>query len=225
VTSDSARYDEGVAMAEVLAAANASPVSEIGIILDCCNSGEMGAVPAINNLNANIREGVTILTASRPKEAALEDTTGGVFTGLVLGALEGGAADLMGAVTMAGIYGYVDEALGAWDQRPLYKAHVARFEPIRRCREGVDRAVLLRLVELFDSADHEIALDTSYEPTEDPRNAEHERDFADLQKLRAAKLVEPVGEDHMYYAALRGKSCRMTPLGRRYWRLADAGRL
>ena len=42
-----------------------------------------------------------------------------------------------------------------------------------------------------------------------------------LQRCRAAKLVEPVGEDHMYYAAMNSRSCALTPLGRHYWRMAS----
>jgi hypothetical protein len=54
-------------------------------------------------------------------------------------------------------------------------------------------------------------LDRSFESTAEPSHPEHEAIFAILQKCRAAKLVEPVGEQHMYYAAMNSKSCRLTP--------------
>jgi Caspase domain len=224
VTTDSEQYDAGMPMSEVLSAANQSQVSEIAIILDCCNSGELGAVPAINNQNANIREGISILTASRPKEAAMESMNGGVFTTLVCGALDGGAADVMGIVTVAGVYSYVDEALGPWDQRPLYKAHVSRFEPLRRCTPSVETAVLQRLVDWFTTEVAEFALDPSFEPDAEPHNEVNEDIFRQLQTCRAAKLVEPVGEAHMYFAAMNSTSCRLTAVGKRYWRLARDGR-
>ena len=56
-TQDARKYDEGVAMNEVLRLANESPVSEIVIFLDCCYSGRLGNVPAIRNNDALLREG------------------------------------------------------------------------------------------------------------------------------------------------------------------------
>ena len=63
----------------------------------------------------------------------MEGLDGGIFTNLVLAALEGGAADLRGHVTPGSIYAYVDQALGAWDQRPIFKTNVTQFHvPTRR---------------------------------------------------------------------------------------------
>ena len=49
--------------------------------------------------------------------------------------------------------------------------------------------------------------------------------FSTLQKYRAAKLLEPVDAEHMYFAAMESKACRLTPLGRHYWHVAKDGRL
>jgi len=68
-------------------------------------------------------------------------------------------------------------------------------------------------------------LDPSYEPDAEPRNPEHEAIFGDLQKFRAARLLVPVDEDHLYFAAMRSKACRLTPTGRFYWNLANGGKL
>jgi len=32
-------------------------------------------------------------------------------------------------------------------------------------------------------------------------------------------LVEPVGAEHMYFAAIESKSCALTAVGRHYWNL------
>ena len=45
--------------------------------------------------------------------------------------------------------------------------------------------------------------------------------FSDLQKLEGIGLVTPVEEEHMYYAAMHSKSCRLTSIGKQYWRLVD----
>lgn len=226
VTTDAAKHEEGVAFAQVLTLANNSdPSMEVVILLDSCQSGAMGDIPAIGNVLANIREGVTILTASRSTENASERNGHGVFTSIVLGALGGGAADVLGKVTIPAVYSYADEALGPWEQRPLMKAHVSKLVPIRYASPAIDLGVLRKFPEWFPDEDSEFPLDPSFEPTEEPNHPENEAIFDQLQKCRATKLVEPVGEEHMYFAALKSKSCRLTPLGQKYWRQAKDNRI
>jgi hypothetical protein len=155
----------------------------------------------------------------------VEKSGGGLFTSLVCDALDGGAADVSGKVTVAGIYAYVDEALGAWDQRPLFKIHVSKLVPLRNCETAVDLKILRMLPQYFKSPSDEYALDPSYEPTAEPRHPEHEEIFVHLQRLRAARLIVPVGEEHLYYAAMKSKSCRLTALGVHYWHLAKSRKI
>lgn len=234
VTPDIEAYDEGVAMTEVLTRAAQSRAKEVVIILDCCHSGSLGEVPAIGSANAEaiLREGVSILTASRSTEASLERGGQGLFTSLVRAALDGGAADVTGKVTVASIYAYVDQSLGAWEQRPLIKAHVSRLTSLRQCAPMVDPETLRMLPKWFTSIDAHYPLDPSYEPAPhgvlknpEDQNEENERIFRCFQRLRDAKLLVPVGEEHLYYAAMHSKACRLTPLGTHYWRLANEGRL
>jgi len=42
--------------------------------------------------------------------------------------------------------------------------------------------------------------------------------------MRDSVLV-PVGEDHMYYAAMNSKSCKLTVLGAHYWSLVKNERI
>jgi hypothetical protein len=211
-------------MRDVLTQARASPVKEIIIILDCCHSGFFGSIPEIDN-SAILREGISVLTASRDSEVALEANGSGVFTSLVYDALHGGAADISGNVTIAGVYTYADQALGAWDQRPLFKAHVACFTPLRKCTPSIAPEVLRHLGKYFSKPIYQYPLDPSYEPTDPSATAEHTAIFAHLQKYRAARLLEPVGTEHMYYAAIESKPCRLTALGRFYWHLIKATRI
>src|SRR6266568_3378296 len=108
VTPDAKQYDEGVSLVDVLTLANKSKARESVIILDSCHSGHLGTVPAVNNEQVHLREGVSILTAARAAQAAVEADGRGLFTELVCGALEGGAADVLGNTTVAGVYAYVD---------------------------------------------------------------------------------------------------------------------
>jgi hypothetical protein len=225
VTQDAQNYDEGVSMTDVLSFANQSLAREKIIILDCCHSGAFGQVPTIDNEKSVLKEGVSVLSACREAEYALESSGGGLFTSLICDALEGGAADVRGKVTVASIYAYVDEALGGWDQRPLFKSHVSKLVPIRNCVPDVPTEILRLLPRYFKSPIYEYPLDPTYEPDANPQHLEHEKIFGHLQKLRHARLVVPVDEAHMYYAAMNSKACKLTALGRFYWHCVNKGKI
>ena len=153
VTTDAEQYDEGMSMTDILGLANNSKARNRVIILDCCYSGNMGTPNTTASSVAQLAEGLTVLTASRDTEAAIEQAGGGVFTSLVLSALEGGAADLRGHVTPGSIYAYVDQALGAWDQRPIFKTNVTQFTSLRQTEPQVPSQTLRKLVTYFPASD------------------------------------------------------------------------
>lgn len=225
MTSDARKNDEGVSMELVISLANDSPAREKIIILDCCHSGAAGSSGILGDSRSHLAEGVSIITASQREEPAVENSNGGVFTTLLCDALEGGASDIRGNVTPSSIYTYVDEAMGAWDQRPMFKTNVSRLIYLRKCAPAVDLEILRKIPDYFSNPDEEYPLDPSYEPEAKPSDPEHEEIFGHLQKYRSVNLVKPVGEEHMYFAAMNSKSCRLTPLGRQYWRLAKEGKI
>ena len=226
VTQDYQVHNEGLAMSEILAFANNSKTRDVVVILDCCHSGALGEIPVLKEDHSVLRLGVSVLTASGASQPAVEATgSGGVFTSLVCDALNGGASDVVGNVTVAAVYAYVEQMLGAWEQRPLFKSHVSRLVPLRKCKPVIDTAILRLLPQYFSDPNAEFALDPSFEPDAEPRNDEKEKVFSHLQKYRAARLLVPVGEEHMYYAAMNSKSCKLTPLGQCYWNLAKGGKL
>lgn len=219
VTPDAEEFDVGVSMTEILGMANDSPVAEIFITLDCCHSGAFGVVPQLSNEKAILAEGVSVITASRAGQESVEEGGGGLFTTLLVEALEGGAAGILGDVTAAGIYAYVDNALGAWDQRPLFKSNVSKFIRIRDAAPKIDLGILQKLEQIFPLPAEDFQLGPEYEPEVEPHDSDKELLFQNLIKLRHAGLVEPIGEEHMYHAAMNSKCCRLTNLGRYYWRL------
>ena len=226
VTEDGRGSDLGVAISTVLAKVQHSLVNEVSIILDCCFAGMAGGIPQLGTDASALRSGVSILTASRKNEVSVETPEGrGLFSTYLCGALEGGAADVLGKVTIAGVYAYISESSGAWDQRPMFKANVDRLHGLRRTSPAVPLPELRRLPQFFTAQDAELPLDSSYEFTAEPHDPEHEAIFEILQRCRAAKLVEPVGEQHMYFAAMNNKSCRLTPLGKLYWSMAKHRRI
>ncbi len=225
VTKDASQYDEGVSMDEVLNIANQSNAKNKVIILDCCYSGALGSPSVTNNNLAQLSEGLSVLTASRDSESAMEVNGLGVFTSLVVDALKGGAADLRGNITPGSLYAYVDEALGAWDQRPIFKTNVSNFASLRNVPPKVPFETMRKITIYFNAPEAEHKLDPSYEYTEKSAIEEKVKIFKDLQKFQSVGLVIPVDEEFMYFAALNSKSCRLTALGYQYWRLVNEKKL
>lgn len=225
VTTDAKRYDEGVSMDEILALANQSKAKNKVIILDCCHSGALGQASVTGNNIAQLSEGLSVLTASRDSESALEINGSGVFTSLVVDALKGGAADLRGNITPGSLYAYVDEALGSWDQRPIFKTNVSSFASLRTSPPKVPLATMRKIITYFSSPEAEHPLDPSYEDTDSRAKENNVKIFKDLQKFQSVGLVVPVDEEFMYFAAMNSKSCKLTALGYQYWRLVHEKKL
>ena len=225
VTQDARPFDPGVWMMEVIDMANRSKADEVVILLDCCHSGHLGNMPVVDNTKALLREGVSILTASRGNQVSVEEGGGGVFTSLVVDALEGGAADILGNVSAAGIYAFVEAALGAWDQRPLFKAHTAQVIPLRRCASAVDIAIIRDLPTIFPLPAEELPLTPEFERSSPKKDEAKVIIMEKLQALNRVHLVVPVNAPHMFDAAMHNKACRLTAAGRYYWRLAKSSRL
>lgn len=223
VTQDATQYAEGLPMQELIDRANQSRVGEIVLMLDCCFSGNLGNPPALDNVKSLLREGVSILTSSRGNQVSVVSGGQSLFTSLVLDALDGGAADVLGNVTASSIYGYVQGALGAWDQRPLFKSHVSKLVAIRKCHSAVEIETLRELPVLFPLPAEDLALAPKYEKTHPEYEVSFGVIFEKLQALCRAHLVMPNSFPHMYDAAVNSASCRLTASGRYYWRLSKNG--
>lgn len=225
VTPDFERYDEGVSMDDVLTFVNRSLAQNKIIILDCCHSGAMGSPTIADGRFSALADGVTVMVACRAEEAAMESKSEGVFTALLLDALHGGSADLLGNVSPGSVYAYIDRALGPWEQRPMFKTNVSRFVSLRNVPPPIDIKVLRKICVYFPSPYNEHSLDPSYEYTESNADTHKVAVFKDLQKMERVGLVVPVGEEHMYYAAVNSKSCKLTAMGAQYWKLVKSGNI
>lgn len=233
VTPDYTEHDYGVSLQDILTIANQSHYKDKIIILDSCYSGFMGSINTAGQNTAIINEGVTILTASRASETSVEINGHGLFTSLLLEALSGGAADVTGHITLGGIYAYIDKALGPWEQRPVFKTNVTRFTSVRNVVPQVNLSIIRKICKYFYNENSELQLDPSFEPTNSPMdnhqlikpyaNQKNTEIFSDLQKLEGIGLVFPIGEEHMYFAAMNSKTCALTSIGKQYWRLVHNG--
>jgi hypothetical protein len=225
VTPDYKKYDEGISMDEILVLVNKSHSADKIVILDCCHSGAFGSPSISGNSTTHIAEGVTILTASRDAQSAVEINGHGIFTSLLIDSLQGGAADLRGHVTPGSVYAYIDRALGPWDQRPVFKTNVTRFTSLRTTTPPIPIDLLRKIINLFSTPESVISLDPSFEFTEKTANPSNVAIFKILQKYERVGLVIPIGEEHMYFAVVNSKSCKLTTLGQHYWRLVKDKRI
>jgi hypothetical protein len=231
LASDAMSGDEGLPLVDVLTYANGSPARNRVIVLDSCHSGIAGANPAAH-ANTEIKEGTTILTASTAEQYASEQNGAGVFTMLLVDALNGAAGNLMGDVTPGSVYAHIDQSLGPWDQRPVFKTNVKSFVSLRKVEPPITLHELRRLTALFPSADYAFPLDPTFEPERDgatpgipdpiPANT---KVFAILQKYNRVNLVVPVGAPHMWHAAMHSKTCQLTVLGKHYRKLVERSRI
>lgn len=224
ITSECSRGDDGLALDTVLLIANSSPARNKIIILDSCHSGIAGT-SGITEGKALLSEGMTILTASSATQYAMETKGSGVFTNLFVDALNGSASNLLGDITPGSIYAHIDQSLGPWEQRPLFKTNVTSFTTLRQVQAPISLTDLKRITELFSEPSIAFELDPSFEPQSDCPDDENTEKFSILQKYNRINLVIPVGEEHMYYAAMNSKSCKLTALGVHYWNLVKNERI
>lgn len=225
---DVRQYYRGLQMKDIMEVVNKSQVRNKIIIFDCCHAGNLGKY-SISDTGSELTTGVSMLLACREDEYAGEMGGHGLFTELLCDALQGGAADPTGFVTMGGVYAYIDRSFGAWGQRPVFKTNVTEFAPVKTVKPEVSLDEIKKITDLFTEMNDIFALDPSFEFTNNPKeehkivepyaNAENVSKFKTLQKLHSIGLVNPVDTPHMYFAAMESKSCRLTELGKYYWRL------
>lgn len=230
-SSDCKSGDDSVALADVITYANRSEAKNKVIILDSCHSGVAGK----DNLSAasELTTGMTILAASTEDQYATEENGSGIFTTLLVDALNGAGANLVGDVTPGSVYAHVDQSLGAWAQRPVFKTNVKKFVSLRQTAPPIPLTDLRRLTELFPAPGCEYPLNPSYEPERCPGDEskpgyvapdpDNTAVFAILQKLNRVNLVVPVDAPHMWHAAVESKACKLTVLGEHYRRLVEKG--
>jgi len=229
--SDTQTGDDGISLADVMTWANQSAARNKVIILDSCHSGVVGSHPVAPFVE--LSDGMTILTASTAEQYASEKNGSGVFTTLLVDALGGAAANLVGDVTPGSVYAHIDQSLGAWAQRPVFKTNVKTFVSLRKVQPPLELGDLRRIADLFPESGFEYQLDPSYEPMRSEADKaapdyiapdpERTAIFSILQKYNRVNLVVPVGAPHMWHAAMERKACTLTALGEHYRRLVADG--
>ncbi|MDJ0821019.1 MAG: caspase family protein [Paracoccaceae bacterium] len=221
VAQDGAQNDPGILMQEIYEMAQQSKSSTITIILDCCNAGAFGQV---GSSNLPMRDGMTVMGSSRADQTSSMSPTGmSVFTSLMVEALEGGAANTRGHVTTSSIYAYVDASLGEWAQRPIYKSHARRVEPIRKCKPVCSDKLLREIATYFPDPNDTYQLTRKYEETEPDHDPAKVEIFQKMKKYQVSGLVRPVDPNqlHLYWVAMQSERIQLTTLGQFYHSLVS----
>lgn len=237
VSQDASKGSFGVNLADIVGQANAAypKIKSTVIVLDSCQSGAAGESQLLGDTDiAQIGTGVTILTACRKDGVAEEEGGHGIFTRLLLEGLSGTASDVIGRITPASVYALIDQTLGAWGQRPLYKANVQSFVTLREVPPKVPLSVIRELPVYFPTPSSVYKLDPSCEPERGEEterlkeisvDAMKVRVYRDMQNMNRFGLVVPVDQPHMWHAAVHGTGCKLTALGAHYRSLAEKGRI
>ncbi|MCX2966852.1 caspase family protein [Gordonia aquimaris] len=243
---------------DLMVLVNTSKAESITLILDCCFSGgvgnEDGHIPDWAEVGSDpfrpdravIREGLAILTAARKYEPALEveragERPVGAFTELLIGGLEGGAADVLGYITSLDLYAYAAQGFTDSTQRPTFKAHVDKARPIRRVKAPLRREQLVKIVQIFDeghakklTAEHDYVPGCAgakprtgegvvYEPfSGSPAQCELDA----IKLFRNGGLVATTTPDQdLWDCCHNGDTVELTGIGKYYWSLVNRGLL
>lgn len=231
VTSDL----DGVPVHELMTLANGSAARTVTIILDCCFSGDLGNAPGLQATQiapdfrkeiAVVSAGVTVLAASKSTEVSRERRGHGDFTRLLLDGLDGGATDHLGNITALSLYAHASRAFDAWEQTPVFKAHLADAVVLRQGPSWISVEDVRRLPQHFASENHRITLTLDHEgegrPLSGPGTpAQQELDY--LKRLRNVGLATTENDEDFYFATLNGNDVYLTPAGRMLWTLAKRG--
>jgi hypothetical protein len=74
------------------------------------------------------------------------------------------AANLIGDVTPGSVYAHIDQSLGPWAQRPVFKTNVKTFVSLRKAAPPIALADLQALATHFPEPDFKFQLGPEYEP-------------------------------------------------------------
>ena len=224
-TSETREIEDGFSMETLMQIVGKSRARNKVIILDSCHSGQLANVTTMTN-SCILPENTVILTACASDGVSYEN----VFTPLVVEALKGSAMNLEGEVNVNAIYTYVERIMSVFYQHPVFKANCDQSVCLRRNKPQLNLMELRRLMELFENPDDELYLDPSYE--EDKHDVLDKTHYSEkeaimrlLRLYQRFNLVEPVGTPYLYWAAINSMSCRLTTLGRYYWRLVNKKRI
>nr|NLI49207.1 caspase family protein [Propionibacterium sp.] len=217
-TQDGLLPGDGVSFSNLLTLINTSPATSITVILDSCNSGDLGTETPGDGFRlghqdrAILRENVAILASTRADADSSAAGELSDFTGLLVDGLRGGAANRRGLVTALSLYSHAWTAMANGRTKPQFKANCAVLPVLRECRPWASPEAFRALGSLFPEPGTELVVEPCWL---DETDARHD-DYLLLTELFAARLVE-VDDRWLEPAIEHGHPVRLSLVGRYYW--------
>lgn len=212
VAADYPDEDCKVPMSWIMSLIKDSPANQVVIILDCCFAGGAGDLSTFDFPTAQLKKGVTILSATSHIGTAAERSGQGKFTQLLIRGLKGAAMDMVGHVTGASLYAYVDSFLSLWEQQPVFKTHVSQLTALRYCIPKLPKIEMRQVVDLFPSATEILPLDPSFLMGPEGCDANVKK-LRVLRHLRKHGFVATCLGHTLTRTARENGTCRLTAAG------------
>ena len=224
---DAAKGNFGVSMKWLCQVINNCETPEITVILDCCHAGEMFNVSNKDGEFALLKQGVTVLAATTYNDTAAEFCGKGVFTSILAEGLKGAAKDILGNVSIAGLYACAENMLSPFQQRPVFKSFVDQITPLRKCIPLVSEVNLKKLItnEFFPDLESTISVNPDILRQ---RKADFDISFDTflmLSTYEKAGLLQCDQGKSLIEATLKWGKCRLSTYGKHVWQLVKKDRL
>jgi uncharacterized caspase-like protein len=223
---DASKENFGVSMKWLSQTISDSEIPEITIILDCCHAGEMFNV-SVDEEFALLKPGVTVLAATTKNDTAAEFCGKGVFTSILVDGLKGAAKDILGNVSITGLYACAENMLSPFQQRPVFKSFVDQITPLRKCIPLVSEIDLKKLItdEFFPIIDFKIEVNPDIL---NQKKAEFDISFDTFLMLgtyEKAGLLECDSGKTLIETTLEWGECRLSTYGKHVWQLVKKDRI
>ena len=231
IASNSERGDDGLALADILTLANASPARNKIVILDSCHSGIAGNAPSAPNVAALHRGIDRSHRIHQGPVCEREKWSRRVHDALCRCPIWRNCRSGRSYHSGKRVRSHRSVARGVGTTACVQDEHQAvRLD--RDVPPPISLAELRQLTELFPSPGFDFRLDPTFETRDErpgPRNAaaqpENTRKFAVLQKYNRLNLLVPVGAPHMWARGHAKQVVKLTALGEHYRRLVEKNRI
>lgn len=210
--------DGGFSLNDLMIYANNSSIKEVNIILDCHYTGDAFRKVRTNGSFAMLRKGVSVLSAKSTGRTDL-------FSRLIITALRGGNAAILGDVTFIDLYEQAAGILSDKEYDITFNTNSSRLTVLRKSISKIPYETLVKIRCYFHSPNYHFPLDKEHIPSQKLGRLDKQKDYKTLQKLNKYGLVKPVNAIHFYYAAFNEKHCSLTNRGKQYWELIEKNRI
>ena len=165
------------------------------------------------------------MSSCKDSSKAYDDEQNGLFTKLLIKALNGEVGDILGNVTILKMYEFVESLLGVWKQRPVLKCSISQNLVVRKAEPSIQLKALKSALKLFLNEEDIVQLNPTYfdfrksfDPIDIDPIKENQKKFNLLLELDEFNLIE-YDASTLYMAARNYRMLKLTRTGKYYWNL------